>query len=96
MLMHIRLPSKPVTLPIHVFLGLILGRIFFFPNVFPKKNANVSHVHKEINIAKVKIAPASCLKNIRELIKTPTQIKPNTVLEILNKGVDDFLNRMGA
>ena len=45
-----------------------------------------------MNITKVKTAPASCLKNIREVIKTPIQIKPNTVVEILNRGVDDFLN----
>ena len=40
---------KPEIDPTQLFLGLILGRIFFSPNFVPKKKAAVSHSQTDTN-----------------------------------------------
>ena len=40
---------KPEIEPTQLFLGLIFGRIFFFPNFVPKTKAAVSHNQTDIN-----------------------------------------------
>ena len=85
-------PTKPEKLPTIVLFGLISGMILVFPKFFPKKNAKVSHIHNDTNIARVKFVPAKYLKHTNELRKTPIHIKPKSVVEMLRSGLDDFLN----
>ena len=84
-------PNNPETLPKIVLFGLTLGIILLLPKCFPKKKAQVSHIHNDINTTKVNIAPISNLKKIKELIKKPIQINPKKDVETLYKGVDEFL-----
>ena len=49
-----KLDINPDIHPNHVLFGLIIGRIFFFPNFLPNRNANVSHIQTEKNIRYVK------------------------------------------
>tara|TARA_Y100000817_G_C16771032_1_gene506097 strand:- start:13 stop:366 length:354 start_codon:yes stop_codon:yes gene_type:complete len=84
-------PNNPETLPKIVLFGLTLGIILLLPKCFPKKKAQVSHIHNDINTTKVNIAPISNLKKIRELMKKPIQINPKREVETLYKGLDDFL-----
>ncbi len=84
-------PNNPETLPKIVLFGLTLGIILLLPKYFPKKKAQVSHIHNDINTNKVNIDPISNLKKIRELMKKPIQINPKIEVETLYKGLDDFL-----
>ena len=46
-------PTNPEIQPTHVLLGLIAGKILLFPNLQPKKKANVSQTQTLTNNANV-------------------------------------------